>query len=203
MTRGVSSISWRSNGRKALSLRALTCCLTFLALMACRESEPVVLLDPYESAEVAARAFNFQIYPKAKFDESQTRTFREAHFVMNPDSAKAPPMAIYLTDDSIDTVAGFYATKYGYGEVAESADSRPVAPPAFFTTGDFDSGLNVIAGILEKLGRDVDLSNVSGKFRGAHISPTQNMPRVTLQRPYVDYTTGQVVDRTMILMVRE
>ena len=38
--------------------------------------------------------------------------------------------------------------------------------------------------------------------RAAEIAPRPNRPRVTIQRPYFDLTTSQVVDRTLILMSR-
>jgi hypothetical protein len=39
-------------------------------------------------------------------------------------------------------------------------------------------------------------------YKAAQIEPRPNRPRNTIQRPYFDVTTSQVVDRTMILMAR-
>ena len=48
----------------------------------------------------------------------------------------------------------------------------------------------------------VDISKASGTYRAAEISRKTNRPQVTIQRPYFDFTTSQVVDRTIILMAR-
>jgi hypothetical protein len=47
-----------------------------------------------------------------------------------------------------------------------------------------------------------DLSKATGSYRAADILPRPNRPRVTVQRPYFDVTTSQVVDKTLILMSR-
>jgi hypothetical protein len=47
-----------------------------------------------------------------------------------------------------------------------------------------------------------DVTKASGSYKAAEIAPRPNRPRVTVQRPYFDVTTSQVVDRTLILMTR-
>jgi hypothetical protein len=49
---------------------------------------------------------------------------------------------------------------------------------------------------------NVDVSKAAGHYRAAEIESKPNRPHVTVQRPYFDLTTGQVVDRTIILMAR-
>jgi hypothetical protein len=184
-------------------LKRLTVAAAALVLLAsCREEklEPVA---PYEAPEVQAKAYNFHVYPGASFLEPQTDVMRRAHFVQNPDAADAPPMAVYEADAPVEQVAAFYAEKYGYPAIAESAGSNEgEAPKAYFTSGDLSDSL-AIKPITEKLGMDLKFEGVSGPWRGAHISPRPDMPRVTLQRPYFDFVNDRVVDRTLILMVRE
>lgn len=171
---------------------------------ACRKESPLKPLTEYESADLQARTYNFQVYPGSTFLEKQTEQLRKAHFVTQPSATEAPPMAIYDTEASLDQVASFYAEKYGY-KLAENATNNfsPARPEAYYTSGDLAKDVQQIKSVLDKLGAQTDLSKSRGGYRGAHINPSENMPRVTLQRPYFDLINSQVVDRTLIVMVRE
>jgi hypothetical protein len=168
----------------------------------CREKalEPV---GAGEAAGVQAKAYNFQVYPGSRFLEQQTDVLRRSHFVLHPEASDAPPMAMYEADAPIEDVATFYAQKYGYGPLAEKAppDGAPQVK-AYYTSGDLSESL-AIKPITEKLGMQLKFENLSGPWRGAHIAPRVDMPRVTLQRPYFDFVNDRVVDKTLILMVRE
>ena len=171
---------------------------------ACREESPLKPLTEYESADLQARTYNFQVYPASTFLEKQTEQLRKAHFVMQPTATEAPPMAMYDTDAALDQVAAFYAEKYGY-KLAENSTNNfsPARPEAYYTGGDLSKDVQQIKPVLDKLGSQTDVSKAVGEYRGAHINPSENMPRVTLQRPYFDLVNSRVVDRTLILMVRE
>ncbi len=181
--------------------RVLIVVAALLIAAGCREEK----LEPMEAGEAAgvqAKAYNFVVYPGARFLEQHTDVMRRSHFVLNPNAADAPPMAVYESDAPVEEVAKFYADKYGYS-LAENAGADPAAKPkAYFTSGDLSESL-AIKPITEKLGMKLKFENLSGPWRGAHISPRVDMPRVTLQRPYFDYVNDGVIDKTLILMVRE
>jgi len=177
--------------------------LIVLLLAACRKekSQP---LSQYESAEVQARAFNFQIYPGARFLERQTEMLRQAHFVLQPAATEAPPMALYDTDAPLEKVAEFYAQKYGYQIAQNQAnDFKSVKPSAYYFVGDLAASGNEIKPILEKMKVTADLTRSTGAFRGAYFAPQVHLPRVSLQRPYFDLVESKVVDRTQVVLVKE
>jgi hypothetical protein len=178
--------------------------LLLAAIGGCKGEKAVEPLSDYESADVQAKAFNFQIYPGARFVEDQTETLRKAHFAMNPGATEAPPMAVYETGATLEEVAQFYAGKYGY-TIAENAanDFKTVKPEAYYTTGEFALDAESVKPVAEKLGLKTDFSKASGSYRGAYFSPQITLPRVTLQRPYFNVLTGQIVDKTLVVMVRE
>ena len=180
-------------------LLAIAACL--VALSSCREEPAVEVLDEYESADLAARAWSFQVYPGATFLPAFTDAYRRSHSILNPDSPEAPPIAVYETDDPVEEVAAFYVDTYGYGTVDHEPDDQE--DPAYFTTGDLGVDTRNIADLLAELGYEHDLSRIEGEWRGAHIAPTGPYPRVTIQRPYYHFDTGEIRDRTLILMVRE
>jgi hypothetical protein len=186
------------------SLRILALSLLIVAAAACRQEKAVEPLSDYESADVQAKAFNFQIYPGARFVENQTELLRRAHFVMNPDATEAPPMAVYDTDAPLEEVAKFYAGKYGY-ELAqnEANDFKTVKPQAYYTTGELAASAESVKPIADQLNLKPDYSKAQGPYRGAYFSPQVTLPRVTLQRPYFDLQSSQIVDKTLIVMVRE
>jgi hypothetical protein len=147
--------------------------------------------------------FQFTIYPGSRYLQQVTEVFKQAKKVADPTS-EIPPMAIYDTDAPVDTVAQFYAKSYGYGNVAPDATNNlsSAKPPAYYRSGDLGADARAVQPIIEKLGLHTDVSKASGTYRAAEISRKPNRPQVTVQRPYFDPTTSQVVDRTIILMAR-
>lgn len=180
--------------------RLVVAVAALLIAAACRE-ENLEPMAPGEAAGVQAKAYNFVVYPGSRFLEQHTDVMRRSHFVLNPDAADAPPMAVYESDAPVDEVARFYAQEYGYA-LADTAGTGAETPKAYLTSGDLSESL-AIKPITEKLGLQLEFENLSGPWRGAHIAPRIDRPRVTLQRPYYDYVNDAVVDKTLILMVRE
>ncbi len=111
---------------------------------------------------------------------------------------------IYDTDASVDEVATFYARAYGYAGVAPDATNNLSAakPAAYYRTGDLATDTKAIEPLLPKLNLHTDVSRAAGSYKAAEIAGKANRPRVTVQNPYFDVTTSQVVPRTMILMAR-
>jgi hypothetical protein len=148
-------------------------------------------------------SFSFTVYPGARYLAQLTETTKQAHklFVPNED---VPPTAIYDTDAPVDKVAEFYAQSYGYGKVAPDATNNlsSAKPPAYYRSGDLAKDVQGVVGVAQKLNIKVDVSKAVGTYRAAEIDPKPNRPRVTIQRPYFDVTTSQVIDRTLILMAR-
>jgi len=180
---------------KSLRLIALA-----ILLSACNREklEPVSKGD---AARVNARVFNFQVYPGATYLEPYTDLLKKAHFVLQPNAKEAPPMAVYDTADAVDKVAPWYADKYSYPTIADNFSSVP--PPAYYTQGEIQADLANLKPVLEKLGMSTDLTTGVGKYRGAYIRPQETLPRVSIQRPYFDLVNHKLVDRTLIVMVRE
>jgi hypothetical protein len=147
--------------------------------------------------------FQFTIYPGSRYLQQVTEVFKQAKKAADP-NAEIPPMAIYDTDAPVETVAQFYAKSYGYGSVAPDATNNLSAakPPAYYRTGDLGADTRAAEPIIKKIGLTTDVSKASGTYRAAEISRKNNRPQVTVQRPYFDPTTSQVVDRTIILMSR-
>lgn len=154
-----------------------------------------------ESTEPAT--FQFTIYPSSRYLKDVTEVFKQASKAYHPND-EIPPMAIYDTDAPVDKVAEFYAKAYGYGQVAPDATNNLSAakPPAFYRAGDMQTDIKSTEPIIQKLGLKVDTTKAVGSYRAAEIQAKPNRPRVTIQRPYFDVTTSQVVDRTVILMAR-
>jgi len=75
-------------------------------------------------------------------------------------------------------------------------------PPAYYRAGDLGADARAADPIIKKIGLNTDVSKAAGTYRAAEISRKPNRPQVTVQRPYFDVTTSQVVDRTIILMAR-
>lgn len=178
----------------------MTFCL--LVFLSCQSEPEMKVLDEYESADLAARAWSFQVYPGSEFLADYTDAFRRSHALLNPGSPEPPPIAVYDTDASVEDVARFYAETYGYDTVAPISDD-PASAPAYFTEGDIGTDTRKIGDLLRQLGYQHDLSTLEGEWTGAHIAPTGPYPRVTIQRPYFHFGSGDVRDRTLILMVRE
>lgn len=154
-----------------------------------------------EEATQEAEAFSFVVYPNSRYLGQITEMTKQAHKTARP-SEEPPPIAIYDTEASVDEVATYYAKEYGYPNVAADATGNLSAakPPAYYRTGDLQADNKAIEGILKQMNAPTDVSKAQGTYRAADISPKPNRPRVTVQRPYFDVTTSQVVDRTLILM---
>ena len=156
-----------------------------------------------KAASNEPETFQFTIYPGSRYLQQVTEVFKQASKVGNP-NGEIPPIAIYDTDAPVDTVAQFYAKAYGYSTVAPDAtnDLSSAKPPAYYRTGDLLTDVKAVEPIMKKMNLNVDVSKATGSYRAAEIQRKINRPQVTVQRPYFDVTTSQVVDRTIILMAR-
>ena len=148
-------------------------------------------------------AFSFVVYPGSRYLGQLTETTKKAHKVFNPNQ-EPPPTAIYDSTAPMEQVAEFYAKEYGYNGVASNVtnDLSAAKPPAFYRTGDLSTDAKGIEGVLKQLSLPTDVSKAQGLYKAAEIQGRPNRPRVTVQRPYFDALTSQVVDRTLILMSR-
>jgi hypothetical protein len=148
-------------------------------------------------------AFSFVVYPGSRYLGQLTETTKNAHRIMTP-GQEPPPTAIYDTDAPVEQVAEYYAKEYGYKEIAPDMTNNLSAakPPAYYRTGDLSSDTKAIEPLLRQMNMPTDVAKATGSYRAADISPRPNRPRVTVQRPYFDATTSQVVDKTLILMSR-
>ncbi|HXG57911.1 MAG TPA: hypothetical protein VNL91_02720 [Thermoanaerobaculia bacterium] len=148
-------------------------------------------------------SFAFVPYPGARYLPQLTEATKKAHTILKPNE-EAPPVAIYDTDAPVDDVAGFYVKEYGYRGIAPevSNDFSVVKPPAYRRSGDLAVDVKGIEPLLQKMNLATDVSKASGSYRAVEVAPKPNRPRVTIQRPYFDVTTSEVVDRTLILMAR-
>lgn len=155
--------------------------------------------DDYTEPE----AFSFVVYPGARYLGQLTEATRQAHKLLSP-SQEPPPTAIYDTDAPVEKVAEYYAKQYGYGTVAPDATNNlsAIKPQAYYRSGDLAADVSSIKDLVVKLNLNTDISKATGTYKAADIASRPNRPRVTVQRPYFDVTTSQVVDRTMILMSR-
>lgn len=155
--------------------------------------------DQYAEPE----SFSFVHYPGSRYLGELTELTRQAHRLVNPNQ-EPPPIAIYDTEASVEEVANFYAKSYGYKTVAPDATNNLSAtrPPAYFRTGDLGADIKSIQDQLPKLGLNADVSKAQGAYRAAEIERRPNRPHVTIQRPYFNAKTSEVVDRTIILMAR-
>jgi hypothetical protein len=146
--------------------------------------------------------FSFTVYPGSHYLAQLTDARKKALQQVNPREAAAP-MAIYEVDAPVEQVAEYYAKAYGYSKVApDAADLSVTKPPAYYRSGDLNSDTKAIESLLPKIGLQTDVSKAQGKYKAAEIEAKTNRPHVTVQRPYFDVSTSQVVDRTMILMAR-
>ena len=147
--------------------------------------------------------FQFTIYPGSRYLQQVTEVFKQASKLYHPNE-EIPPMAIYDTDAPVDQVAQWYVKEYGYSTVAPDATNNlsSAKPAAYYRTGDMATDIKAAEDMIKKLNLKVETSKAVGTYRAAEIAPKPNRPRVTIQRPYFDVTTSQVVDRTIILMAR-
>jgi hypothetical protein len=147
-------------------------------------------------------AFSFVVYPGSRYLGQLTENTKAAHKVINP-AAEPPPTAIYDTEAPMEQVAEYYAKQYGYQLTPEANLNLDAAkPPARYRSGDLASDTKAIEPIIKQMNLPTDIAKATGAYKAADIEPRPNRPRVTVQRPYFDVLTSQVVDRTMILMSR-
>ncbi len=146
-------------------------------------------------------AFKFVTYPGSRYLPQLTELTKQAHKFIRP-GEQPPATMIYDTDASVDEVATFYARAYGYPGVAPDAtnDLSAAKPSAYYRTGDLATDTKAIESLLPKLNLHTDISRAVGTYKAAEIAGKANRPRVTVQNPYFDATTSQVVPRTLILM---
>ena len=172
-------------------IAALVCSV---ALTGCQSKES-------KSNEVST--FSFVVYPGARYLSQLTDMTKQAKKIMQP-SQDPGPTAIYDVDAPVEQVAEFYAKSYGYNKIAPDITNNlnVTKPPAYYRVGDLATDVKAIEPLLPKLNLHPDLSKAQGKYKAADLEPIPNRPRVTVQRPYFDVITSQVVDRTMILMSR-
>jgi hypothetical protein len=166
-----------------------------VAVAGCRKEKAAPSSEP--------ASFTFIIYPGARYLPQLTELTKQSHKIGKP-SEEPPPTAIYDVDAPVETVAEFYAKSYGYSKVAADATNNLSAakPAAYYRNGDLAMDVKNVQPLLQKMNVKTDISKAVGKYKAAEIEPRPNRPRVTVQRPYFDVTTSQVVDRTMILMAR-
>jgi hypothetical protein len=143
-------------------------------------------------------AFSFVVYPGSRYLGQITETVKAAHRVIDP-AKEPPPTAIYDTEAPLEQVADYYIKQYGYKEIAQSDAGKP---PAYWRSGDIGPDVKSIESIIRQMNLPTDISKAQGAYRAVEIQARPNRPRVTLQRPYFDVLTSQVVDRTYILMSR-
>lgn len=146
-------------------------------------------------------AFSFVIYPGSRYLGQLTEATKQAHKTINPQH-EPPPTAIYDTDAPVEQVAEYYAKQYGYETIAPNPPAPNASVPAYYRTGEIAADVAVVKPIAEKMNLAVDTSKASGPYKAADIAARPNRPRVTIQRPYFDMTTSQLVDKTLILMSR-
>lgn len=176
--------------------RALAVGLIFtVALAGCRKEKAGAPSEP--------ESFTFIIYPGARYLPQLTEVTKQAHKTLKP-SEEPPPTAIYDVDAPVEAVAEYYANSYGFSKVASDATNNLSAakPPAYYRNGDLAADIKNVEPLLKKMNLKPDTSKAVGTYKAADIEPKRNRPRVTVQRPYFDINTSQVVDRTMILMSR-
>ena len=165
-----------------------------LALLGCHK----------EKEESEEDQFSFVVYPGAHYLPHLTELTKQAHKVISPNAPEPPPTAIYDTDASVDDVANFYVKAYGYPPVAPDATNNlsSAKPPAYRRGGDIAGDVKGIEPLLAKMNIHPDLGRATGTYKAVEVAAKPNRPRVTIQHPYFDVTTSQVVDRTIILMSR-
>jgi hypothetical protein len=124
--------------------------------------------------------------------------------VLHPNAKEAPPTAAYDTDATVQQVAEFYSQKYNYTIAPNEANNfSSTQPQAFYRVGDLHADAEAAQPVLQKLNLTSDASKAVGSYRGAHISPKTNMPRVTIQRPYFDHQQSKFIEKTLIILVTE
>lgn len=157
-----------------------------------------------EKSASEQQTFAFVVYPGAKYLPQITDLFKQASKVIKPNEEPAQ-YAVYDTDAPIEDVATWYANNYGYGKVAADSTNNLSAakPAAYFRTGDLAADAKATQDIIKKLNASADVSKASGAYKAAEIEAKPNRPHVTIERPYFDPAKSEVVNRTLILMLRQ
>lgn len=177
---------------KHLRLFLIALLAAALVFAACKGQE-----EEYAEPE----AFSFVIYPGSRYLGQLTEKTREAHKIMAPQQ-EPPPTAIYDTDATVEQVTAYYAKEYGYAQIAPEKGTGATTPQAYYRSGDLATDAKGIAPLIPQLKLTTDVTKAVGTYKAAELQPRPNRPRVTIQRPYFDVITSQVVDRTLILMSR-
>lgn len=156
-----------------------------------------------EEEYVEAEAFSFVVYPGSRYLGQLSEATKNAHKLVTP-NVEPPPIAIYDTDATVETVAEYYVKQYGYKTIAQDSTNNLSAtkPQAYWRSGELATDAKGIEALVKQLGLGTDITKAAGAYRAVEIAPRPNRPRVTIQRPYFDVTTSKVVDRTLILMSR-
>jgi hypothetical protein len=161
-----------------------------LLLAACRR-EPVPVAS-YEWVDPAAARAQFPIFPGAAVLPEQTDLMRRARALPGGNAPEANArLALFDTGASLDEVASFYAAALGAGAATPAGINR--------STGDFAADETNLAPILEKLGQRY-ARGATGSYRSVTFAAPPGGPRVSLQRPYRDFVSDRIVDRTLILL---
>ena len=178
--------------KKVLRL-TLVLLMVLLAVAACRKEKN----DEEDE-------FSFVVYPGARYLPQLTEVTKQATKILRPTLSEVPPTAIYDSEAGVEDVANYYVKAYGYPSIAPSAPTDPntAKPPAYRRSGDLQADFKSVESLLPKLNLHPDGSKALGTYNAVEIAGKPNRPRVTIQRPYFDLTTSQVVDRTIILMSR-
>lgn len=150
------------------------------------------------------QTFAFVVYPGAKYLPQLTDLFKQASHIVKPNEEPAQ-FAVYDTDAPIEDVATWYANNYGYGKVAADSTNNLSAakPAAYFRTGDLGSDAKATQDLMKKVSPNADVNKAVGSYKAAEIEAKPNRPHVTIERPYFDPAKSEVVNRTLILMLRQ
>lgn len=192
--------------RCATSVGLIVVNVMFLAITAGCRKEPVLEpLPPSEAAAIRAQAWDFHVYPGATELGAQEDLLRRASLALDPAKKEPPALGMWDTDDPLEDVAAFYSGKYQYGEISPSDAPLPDGskPLAWRSEGDLATDAAAIRPVLERLGMKSDTTAAIGTYRSVTMRGTTGLPRVSIQRPYFDVFEGKVVDRTLVLLVRE
>jgi hypothetical protein len=157
-----------------------------------------------EKSAADQESFTFVVYPGARYLPQVTDLFKQASKIVKPNEEPAQ-YAIYDTDAPIEDVATWYAQQFGYGKVAPDATNNLSAakPAAYYRTGDLNADAKATQDILKKMNVNADVNKAVGSYKAAEIEAKPNRPHVTIERPYFDPTKSEVVNRTLILMLRQ
>lgn len=183
-------------------MRRIVLLAVVLVVAGCREDAPGVPLSEWEVADLQAARYDFRAYPGSVYRADQTSLLERAHFVLNPAAKEAPPTLVLESRDPLDSVARWYAEAYGYGAPADSPGASE-SSKAYYRPGNLSDDAEAAKPLFEALELGTNPAAAKGDYRAAHISATERLPRITLQRPWFDARGNQVNDTTLIVMVRE